>query len=239
MKCPRAFTIIELLLAVVLLGVLVTVVYSTFISSVNAGRRAVSVSTRYARVARVLEIMGRELESAFLAATYRGGSNAEPVTVFIGEDDTVFGRDADHLTFWTLAADYLLTGSGDADISEMAEISYYWEADYENDRLALWKRVDQLPDREHAHGGYRVRILDDIRSINIRYFDGREWLDRWDSRENYKLPQAVEIVLSVWDREGSEENPSFFTLEKVVILRLAERKVGYEAQYRSGGALRR
>lgn len=218
----------ELLLAVMLLGVLVSVVYSTFFGAVNAGERAVEVSLRYARALRVLDEMGRELENAFLQSFYRGEVK-EPLTIFKGEDDRIYGYDADKITFWTLGSNFTLSPEGDTNASEMAEISYYWEADYENETIELWKRIDYTPDRNHERGGFKMRVIPMLRSINYRYFDGKEWKDEWEENE---LPRAIEIVLTGWNEKTGGEERGYYTLRKIVIIRMAEKKVTAEEKVR-------
>ena len=45
-------------------------------------------------------------------------------------------------------------------------------------------------------------LIDNIAGLNIRYFDGNDWLDAWDIDEEKTIPKAVEITLSVTDPEN-------------------------------------
>jgi prepilin-type N-terminal cleavage/methylation domain-containing protein len=45
-------------------------------------------------------------------------------------------------------------------------------------------------------------LVDNIAGLNIRYFDGTDWLDAWDIDEEKTIPSAVEITLSVTDPEN-------------------------------------
>jgi len=44
-------------------------------------------------------------------------------------------------------------------------------------------------------------LVDNIAGLNIRYFDGNDWLDAWDIDEEGTIPKAIEITLSVTDPE--------------------------------------
>lgn len=65
-----------------------------------------------------------------------------------------------------------------------------------------------------------------VRSMNVRYFDGKEWRDAWDSRAEGRLPWSVDIRINFVAEEESggsaraealslEEDPDF---HRVVIL---------------------
>ena len=45
-------------------------------------------------------------------------------------------------------------------------------------------------------------LVDNIAGLNIRYFDGTDWVDTWDMEEENALPKALEITLSVTDPEN-------------------------------------
>jgi len=45
-------------------------------------------------------------------------------------------------------------------------------------------------------------LVDNIAGLNIRYFDGNDWLDAWDMDEEKAIPKAAEITLSVTDPEN-------------------------------------
>jgi len=45
-------------------------------------------------------------------------------------------------------------------------------------------------------------LVDNIAGLNIRYFDGTDWVDTWDMEEESTLPKALEITLSVTDPEN-------------------------------------
>jgi hypothetical protein len=45
-------------------------------------------------------------------------------------------------------------------------------------------------------------LVDNIAGLNIRYFDGNDWLDTWDMDEEKAIPKAAEITLSVTDPEN-------------------------------------
>jgi hypothetical protein len=47
-------------------------------------------------------------------------------------------------------------------------------------------------------------FLDDVASLELTFFDGREWRDTWDSEDanSRRLPRAVTIHLALYDEAG-------------------------------------
>ncbi len=45
-------------------------------------------------------------------------------------------------------------------------------------------------------------LVDYVTALNIRYYDGTDWVDEWDIEEEGRLPNAVEITLSITDADN-------------------------------------
>lgn len=45
-------------------------------------------------------------------------------------------------------------------------------------------------------------LVDYVTALNIRYYDGNDWVDEWDMEEEGRLPSAVEITLSITDADN-------------------------------------
>jgi prepilin-type N-terminal cleavage/methylation domain-containing protein len=45
-------------------------------------------------------------------------------------------------------------------------------------------------------------LMDNIAGLNIRYFDGTDWVDTWDIETEETIPQALEITISVTDPDN-------------------------------------
>lgn len=45
-------------------------------------------------------------------------------------------------------------------------------------------------------------LVDYVTALNIRYYDGTDWVDEWDMEEEGRLPSAVEITLSITDADN-------------------------------------
>ena len=45
-------------------------------------------------------------------------------------------------------------------------------------------------------------LVDYVTALNIRYYDGTDWVDEWDIEEEGRLPSAIEITLSITDADN-------------------------------------
>jgi hypothetical protein len=58
-------------------------------------------------------------------------------------------------------------------------------------------------------------LVDYVAGLNMRYFDGEDWVDVWDMEEEEGLPNAVELTLSITDADRQEK-----TLTQAVVVYL-------------------
>lgn len=58
-------------------------------------------------------------------------------------------------------------------------------------------------------------LVDYVGGLNIRYFDGEEWIDTWDMEEEPSLPSGIEITLTITDAMAQEK-----TLTEAVVVYL-------------------
>jgi len=45
-------------------------------------------------------------------------------------------------------------------------------------------------------------LVDYVGGLNIRYYDGTDWVDTWDMEEEGSLPRAVELTLTITDADN-------------------------------------
>ncbi len=162
-----AFTLVEVLIAVVLLGIAVLLVqasFSTLMNSLASARENAEIS----RTAEsIIWFMSSELNNAVIA----------PGLEFSGA-----GADgAAEIYFYSTSA---YPGAGTKDLFSVS---------YRSEEGDLWKGVDG--DYFRAAGG--------LESLGIRYYDGYEWLDEWDSAVSGRLPRAAEIRIGIGGRRFS------------------------------------
>jgi len=79
-------------------------------------------------------------------------------------------------------------------------------------------------------------LVDYVASLNIRYFDGEDWVDEWDmEEEGVGLPNAIEITLTITDANTREKD---LTEAVVIYLPMSESET-QEAELAAGGGMQR
>lgn len=212
------FTLMEMILALAIIVIMTAIVYSSLSSVVN--------STAMARAAaeetRLRQFLARSFETNF-SGVYTDRTNEQPAFQFIGINDESRDGPMDSVRFCSSAA--LMGGmslpgdlkevryeviSGEdtemgLDIDQPAEEEERPEgATLESVELPLIAgNVEQLeaseedleelatdPNYEAPHWSVPIRTMD------IKYFDGAEWLDEWDSMQFGRVPWSVHIRIN-------------------------------------------
>ena len=188
--CRRGLTLVELLVA---MAILVTLSASTaliFRGITRAWRTGTLRTERYQQARLLFELFGRELSSSVASARYPfiGTQPGEDPRVPVGSmQDQVF---------------FVGTLPGRTGFVERG----YWV----NAQGQLLCHDEEPADGDYATGGSEL-CGSDIAEFKLSYFDGSEWLTRWDGRspaQGGQLPKALHIVLSI----GREKPERFETV---------------------------
>ncbi len=65
--------------------------------------------------------------------------------------------------------------------------------------------TEEVMDELELEGVRSAALVDYVSGLNMRYFDGEEWIDLWDMEEEERLPGAVELTLSITDADTREK----------------------------------
>lgn len=194
----RGFTLLELLLALVIVGILSGVLYASLSIAFNARDAAREEVGVRAEATAALELIRGDLAGVLPPTGILAGA-------MVGADASdVEGYPTDQLTYVTHHA--------------------AWPTDARTDRLGDLRSVELrlvTPDRtagvtEQEQGRHLVRevrtnllaqtepqperqvLARRVVSLEIRYFDGEEWHDTWDSAQgNDTLPSSVAVTLQM------------------------------------------
>ena len=196
-RAARGFTLVELLVAVVVLSLISVLIYSAF-SSMKRSREGIErVDDRYREGRLAMARMVRELQSAFISLhAPLNTSLLIQRTSFVGTT----GTPADRIDFDSFANRRIDRNSH---ISDQCELSYFGSANPDLQGVTdLARRVSTTLDLEPKKGG-RVEVLaTDIDLFDVRYLDplSGNWTDTWDTTQAItgqpaRLPVQVRIVL--------------------------------------------
>jgi type II secretion system protein J len=185
------FTLFELLIAVAILSMLVTVVSLSFSSTFRIVE-AVEEDQGRAHLARLsLSRMAEELTMARKQAS----------SPWIGRNGTQNGQPSDFVTFVFSGH---ISARANAPETDLSRVLYALEGT----RLLRFARPNlyavPLPVIE------QVEMARGVVGLNIRYYDQQQsaWMDEWDGRVRSTLPPAVMIELTLSNARGE---PRTFT----------------------------
>jgi general secretion pathway protein J len=177
-QSPEGLTLIEILIAVAILSIILTALYSTFLLSHKAIEGMDESMLKLQESRKAIDILKRELDSAYYDIK-------EKDTIFMIQDKDFYGKQATQIIFTTFST--LRPG--------LSKISYYIE---EKDKhMNLFKKIESPCSELNTEG---EDIIDDIKNFTVeaKYHD--TWVKTWDTDINKNLPDEIRISLTVMIR---------------------------------------
>ena len=182
------FTLIEVMTAVTILAIMATVAFTIVFGAVKRSRhidRRLELTTE---AAAIVILISEDLRGAFVQKGV--------VPFFLGTDDFNSDAPTDGLSLLTTA---VLPVNPEIPAGGVGEVEYSI-VESENGALLLQRR-EQIPARSpFDQGGEAIEITDRVKSLNLKFSDGEDWFDKWDTEsaaehEAGKLPRQVRIEL--------------------------------------------
>ncbi|MGH7829043.1 MAG: type II secretion system protein GspJ [Candidatus Binatia bacterium] len=190
LKCQAAFTLIEVVLAMTLLALMVTVLYGAFHLGHRAAEKVQDHIDESQRLRSLGEFLGTYLRSAY---PYRPSPRDSAIFFFGDEESLAF----------VSAVSVGMGGRG------MAKISLTLiHGGAEGNVLTLEEEVPVRAQEAGQAAGNRSSIVlqEGVRDLRLDYLDPQSdeerWIEQWDGRERRSLPRAVRIHLR--DERGEE-----------------------------------
>jgi len=194
------FTLVEMMLAILILAIMMAIVYGVVVSTVQAQHRVEEVLATSEIGPALLSEIRDNLESAFLpkdgeyfVAFNHSGSTGDRDRIDLISGRMAYGaaRDGDEPAFHSVN-----------------EVGYQV---LENRRDAsvgiLYRREDFFIDNEPLKGGRLVELYDRVRHFDLQFWDGARWVPDWNSkREKNKLPKAVKVEIRIVVDERDDKN---------------------------------
>lgn len=190
------FTLLEVLVAIAIVGMILTYLYSSFFLSKRVIYTVDDTLVRLQEMRMAIDIMRREMESAIF-------KRDKEYTVFKLEGKDIYGKDATSVTFTTFS--HHTPG--------LIRVSYFVEGE---DTLNLMKSVTSaVTSSNKVEEGRKeqIEVLDHIESflVEAKYRD--EWVKIWDSNLSKDIPKEVRLTI-VMTIEGKR-----YTLSDVIRIR--------------------
>jgi general secretion pathway protein J len=183
----KGFTLLEVLLALLLLTIVLGAIYSTFFLAQKAVTGIDESLLKLQECRALLDTLSREID----AAVYTTGKKKSLLKI---EDRDIYGRQTSRLTFTTLSP--LRPG--------LSLITYHIE---EHDNvLVLYKRManpyKETPEPEASDSRTNesdpnkpVDMIEGLESFTVEAKEGTNWVKTWDTEETKRLPAELRVTL--------------------------------------------
>lgn len=219
---PSGFTLIEMLLATAMVAVLAGSLYASLRIAFKARATAVAATRDVRRSNLAMDLVQADLQSAVVPNGILAGS-------FIGCDSTesLIGSGTALLSFYaTISPPEEQQPGGD-----LCKIDYVCQetptamhggwgplADGDSSGMTLERQVTRNLLAPQTPEPTREVVCRGLRLVALRYFDGAEWHDTWDSTTvGNILPAAVEILIE-WQASGDRGPSASPATSRVVLL---------------------
>jgi general secretion pathway protein J len=211
---PRAgFTLIEVMVAMAIISIVATLIYSGFSQTSQNKRRVEAELDRYHEIRMGLERMTRELSMAFVSANINTQNPGLIVvrTCFVGKDSGKGSR----IDFTSFSHQRLYR---DAHESDQNELSYYMGDDPDNSgKAAIIRREQRRIDDDPLQGGQAQVLIHNVEKFELGYLEPLtfQWLTTWDTvqatMQPNRLPMQVRIKITIPNVLGKGRSQTFVT----------------------------
>ncbi|HTS16731.1 MAG TPA: prepilin-type N-terminal cleavage/methylation domain-containing protein [Verrucomicrobiae bacterium] len=187
------FTLLEVLLAVAVLGMLVMCVYGTWNAALTSWRRGSQVTEDFQRERIVMDALTELTKSAIFFAS------SPSLYTFVATKNPGIG---DSISFVTASDAYL--PPSEAIAAGMRRVVISLEQDeYRRTYLAIVNEPALRPNDDSSLPPLQAHVISmDVSGFNVRYRDPRDgnWSDTWE--EEQMPPSAVEYTIAFGERDG-------------------------------------
>jgi prepilin-type N-terminal cleavage/methylation domain-containing protein len=186
----RAFTLLEMLVATALVAVLAASLYASLSIAFRARRSALAAVDPVRKAELAMVLLADDLRCAVVPS----GVLAGPFLGLDSVDD--LGHDSDSLSL------YCATPSPEPaeGIGDIKKIELGCEPSEDGKTSVLVRLITTNLQAPRTVEPGREVLCRGVYAFNLRYFDGSDWLDNWDSTaEDNSLPCAIEVTLQLDD----------------------------------------
>jgi general secretion pathway protein J len=205
------FTLIEVLLAIFIGAIVLTVLYASFFQIVNAKDSAEDNLDLYHEARVIISKMTEDLSMAYPRGMVYPVQGASASSFFVGRAEQQVGRSSVDFTSLSHAAGI---NSGDSD---QAEITYYLKPVPQSDLFFLMRREN--PRIGSDSSAIEYPLSERVVGFTLTYMrtDGDEFINEWDSAQTSSLPRAVDITLTLRSAKGED-----FEFNSIVLVPIAD-----------------
>ena len=209
-------TLVEMMIAVMLLGMVLTMVYASFFQiSRHSSQLEAQLKER-----QVLRMLMRVISDDLASARWLGSYWSKGVghdTGLVSEMKYIGGGEFTAINLHTAQPTRFYRRINRQRDPMLHEVGYYVEQDTEKDELVLYRREDFYLDEDMRDGGLKARLAGRLTEFKVEFLApgtpdstelGREaWETAWnapDAPDNARMPMAVRVTLARRSETGEE-----------------------------------
>jgi len=209
-----SFTLMEIMVAITILGMISSLIYSSFSRSLEIPPYIRDIQERYHKVRVAMNRMASELSMAYMSKHVDPNTEESPRYIFrVKKDDPGSRIDFTSLSHFKMYED--------VNESDQNEIGYFLQPDpNDREKINLVRREQKRIDQEPGWGGPVQILCDDVVDFEVLVwnFADEEWMDEWDTtqvEQFEQMPKIISLKLTVLDENGKEL--PFFTKTKIML----------------------
>jgi prepilin-type N-terminal cleavage/methylation domain-containing protein len=203
----KGFTLIEILVAMTIIVTIVSMVYGSYFATAKSADVYKTRMTLSGQTRKVLIQMARQIRCSYIGEANENTDLAGKVSgslKTIRESPVIyFSYEPDAPGSWTL---HLVTTNrlfcDDGHANGLIDIAYKFDKNigtlYLSQRRFVGISENNIEDRNWRP------LLENVESVELEFFNGRQWLREWDFKQNRKLPIAVKIGMTCEDENSRQ-----------------------------------
>jgi prepilin-type N-terminal cleavage/methylation domain-containing protein len=203
----RGFTLIEILVAVTIIATIVSMVYGSYFATAKSADVYKARMTMSKQTRRVLGQMARQIRCAYIGEVIEDKESAvkdSHSTNTISRSPVIyFSYKPDAPGCWIL---HLVTTNrlfcSDGYENGLFDIAYKFDKEIGTLYLSQ-RRFVETSENDIEDRNWRP-LLTSVKSVELDFFDGREWFHKWDFEQKKKLPVAVKIGITCEDENSRQ-----------------------------------
>ncbi len=190
----QGFTLIEILVAMAIASIVVTMVLASFTGVMSAGEYIRSRAELYHTTRFIIRSLSEDLASASTLPN-------NPEGFFKGKNQSRDGKQTDEIFFTGFGRRFVLPGAG----SDQALISWFVVKAPGRDKFILMRSenpniFDVSLKKEKASA---IDVTDQLVSFNLRYLTGSKWNDNFNPQSKKSEPKTVRVEFTLADEYGN------------------------------------
>lgn len=182
MSSNKGFTLLEILIAVVLFGILSAALYGSYFTVLRGRETAAGGMEARRELGSTLDMIRRE----FAGALY---SRDDKRLRLVVEDRDIFGKPASTLELTTAVPE-----AGQA-FPESGIVTVRYRLVEKGKQLILTRNEQDVFFPAGSTDGYPQ--MEHISSFLVECFDGSKWVKSWDTALNFSLPKMLRVTVQV------------------------------------------